>query len=529
MAPGGESLRKWKARREFERLIRERDAEEETCSAEPWLEILRENNNWLAQEKVRCPIAPYTRQLVHPFVFLLLAGVDDVESLEEVHELYPEVLSQGLTDDSGVVGLPLHAACASSKVGEKVLLFLVEAYPEACLMKNSAGALPLHELLKNPDRPSSIREVAELLDTFNKGMESECNPTKEDLASSTTAVTRAKKGDKTDLGTPLSLAIRNHNTPRNVLALLTQRFPKDCNTLYLGKLGGDGSPASDNLFTLNHLHASLVAKVLPQLTTFHCASKHWNARAVTDVMKGLCVQKSLVNLTLRLPNPLLEEDDNDDTVCQMLKQLVQGENTTLQYLKLDFGAEYIADARPTSSTTQTLGAVGGIEVALRYLLEGLRLNNSLKECHFGGVWMKPSDPDFFLHHFWPTLASILREQNTMLETVTVSFFQRQCEGLAKDMQEVQHWTSLNPYGRALFRDSSIPFGSIVTLLGALNDAPDLVEESSTTRRKRVDESATKRLTVLYGLLRENPSLWCDKAKPERDSEEEAQSAMIVMV
>lgn len=524
MAPGGEKLRKWKARREFERLVREKDIEEETCTAEPWLAILRENN-WLAQEKIRSSIAPYTRQLVHPFVFLLLAGVDDLESLQEVHKLYPEVLSQVLTDESDVTALPLHAACAS-KVGEKVLLFLVEAYPEACLMKNSAGALPLHELLKNPDRPSSIREVAELLDTFNKGMESEWN-LKEDLASSTT-LTCAKKGDKADLGIPLSLAIRNPNTPRNVLALLTQRFPKDCNTLYLGKVGGN-QPVSDNLFTLNHLHASLVAKVLPQLTTFHCASKHWNPRAVTDVMKGLCVQKSLVNLTLRLPNPLVE--GKGDSTCQMLRQLVQ-ENTTLQYLKLDFGAEYTADTRQSMAQTNVVGAVGGVEVALRYLLEGLRHNDSLQECHFGGVWMKPSDPDFFLRHFWPTLASILRDQNTMLETVTASFFQRNCEGVAKDMQEVQHWTSLNPYGRALFRDPSVPFGSIVTLLGALNDAPDLVEDTTTNKARRsskrlVDESSTKRLTVLYGLLRESPSLWCDKVKDE--PEEAAESAMIVMV
>ncbi|CAB9521135.1 expressed unknown protein [Seminavis robusta] len=478
------------ARRKLGAIIRDETPQQEPSMSHPlsndlelnpprYLHLLRQNPV-LARDRFRRTVGLWGDEFsIYPLVFTIEIGAS-LEIIREVFEMNPEALSQPVSPLEG--DYPLHLACSQlSKSSVPVVIFLAQAYADAVKMPDLDDFLPLHRLLRRPQRCVTLHEVHTLLDIFPQSMKVECV-----------------------FGLPLLLALNCEQTKRDVLHCLIARFPKDVTDLQLGErvvtpLNNDNARRQrGELISRRRMygsmtleHARLISKIFPQIRTLCCTPQQWSERAFVHFMVELYHQNELLELDLHLPPNLLSRDD---FACSTIQQLLR-QNKSLQRLAIDFGAPDHA----FSSTPD----LSGTERCLHYLGMGLCQNQTLRSCHVAKNLITSFEAQVFTKALWKPLTKVLVEQNATLECICIPHVEKEAE-LPLEGQRVQFWTRLNRFGRAKARNPRV----------TLNDFVDVVIAAVTTNRNADgDCSCYGELTklqlqnVLFGLLQECPSRW----------------------
>lgn len=462
----------WKARKELAAVISE-TAHIQSHTAGPLtlrsagtrcLRLLR-RHPCLSQERFHRILA----YKLYPLSFLLQIGADKA-IIESVYNMNRKVLSQKVYNQVGKCepdGYPLHLAC-ESQLSEDVILFLARGCPEAAQKKNASGELPIHVLLRNRRHIASVNEVRALLDAG---------------------------GDEIMTCIPSLLNLAFENTRINeegVLEVLVERFRKDCNTLHLGGVADYVDEIKYRYIkhqgkgvVMTCLGVSALGKLMPRLGTLSCVASHWRSAAFRTFVERLQEQEKLTDLTLHLPSCLLRSKD----IRHLDLRAVLSKTKTLRRLHIDFDA-YHVEARNVQLNDAVAKRIEGI---LASLLGGLSCNHSLKECHLTGGLVNLSELTFFREKFWPSLARILRDSNTTLESMSAPNVDQIHDVNSKEMQEVRHLMELNHFGRSRVRNQNPCNATFASLLDQVNAATQ-------------DQSVDK-LSTLFGLLQECPGQW----------------------
>ncbi|CAB9525363.1 expressed unknown protein [Seminavis robusta] len=475
------SIELWRARRELSALIwKRRDyIVKQIDPPDKCISLLRAHPQ-LAGETFRCHNPVYEKQ-VYPLYFLLICNAS-VDLIREAYEMFPLAAQHKIKGNFDQTDYLL--ACGMLNVNEDSMMFLANAYKPAVCSPNSSGYLPIHVLMQNRHHVPTRKVLLTLLDLYESERSNQENdkgmmqPVSMNLLGC-----RVRTGNSRDeieaLRAPLALAIKRNYVSKDALELLVQRFPKDCKTLRLGRvttarerhhmiytLGQE----SNYRFTKEHVMA--IANLLPQLETLCCPAREWRPGAFKELIGLLSgnnngpQRSSVRDLTIRTP-PTNRFSAPDHSALERLL----AHNTTLQRLHIDFGG-----GCPVSFSY-------GIKRFVAFLLKGLRHNRTLKELRLTG-FASDTPPDLLHKLLWPGLAVVLRE-NLTLSRIDVDDEVGPAGAACASRKQAEYLAMLNRYGRAQFREPSFSLPEIVPLL----------------------KSVCGMVEILYGLLRENPSVW----------------------
>lgn len=358
---------------------------------------------------------------------------------------------------------PLHEACEYPSTFPGVIPYLVELYPQAASWKNMHEKRPIDCLL---GRQSSLDDVQSLLRVHQ--------PT--------------TVSDQDNL---LQVAFEGPND-KEILEFIVDQCPKV------------KSFRADKLQVLCPNRAQALTRLLPQLKIFRFRSKSVELIGWQHLMHSLGSCESIQRLHLDIERTACRGDIRPamSTALATIPNLL---DLTLLGRRRAYGSQAVDNV---SERNETMGRITEAIATLlrRNSLECIRIENvslqhetifdvlkhdntSLRRMYMVGC-VDSNDKR-------KDLVDVLL-QNTSLQDIPI----RSYGGDSTTYEKIDYWTKLNRFGRRIARN---PRTSLKKFVSMLHDAN---VRSGVSSRDQDHLAQITRAQLLYGLLRECPSIWC---------------------
>jgi len=423
--------------------------------------------------------------------------VNFIDKFKALTDLCPEALE--IKDDSG--RLPLHLACEFAL--SEAIAYLCQYYPESTKKaaavpigargypKFARGSIPLHLLLQTY-RPK-LQDVERLVNIYPEGIWEGIRP-------GINALTYACTG--------------------NVFDYCARKLPKTESSLVLG---GEGFP-----FLFSNDKAVTIGGLMPQLEFFHCFPNYFydfNGEGWFHMVGCLQGNPSIVDLALTVPALLLASlhtaNDNfrqiilRSSVRKLKLRLVDSDQKTMEKVSEpkprwnvgNFVVDMLREAKLSALVVESgSGELNISESCASKIVDFLKDNTTLRILSLPSLELTSVQLN--------RLFKILKLHNSTLEHLDI-----RNPILDHRMEKIQYYARLNQCGRSKLRIPTATAAVLVELLsprevdsikrstsllgGQTRPTSELSGNGDRSFRNEMD-----RLNVIYGLLRETPSVWC---------------------
>jgi hypothetical protein len=385
-------------------------------------------------------------------------------------EAFPEVMVQSLEDALRIEGYlhPLHMACTGSfarHLEKGTIAYMARQCPEAVRLSRY-GIFPIYRLLQSGEEGFSphLQDVKTLVEIFPEGLATQVHRGFRDVYAFDNALQCSPK----------------------VMKYIFSNLPKSVE---------EYSASSQDPWSLDQARA--LSLLVPQLKSLEVELEGSVPGAFPLMMKSLQRNRTIRNLTIRVPNRFLNANEKDRNALEQLLTHNKNFHSLSLYIhpgirrkmRTDGPLYYIERGMAThlreNEHLQWL-TIGGMDVDMKTLAEALVGNEHLKRLHLEGC--KVSN--------WSCLADVLERKNVTLGEVYET--KRRSVYPDNDMQKIQYFTHLNRVGRKDLRDPSIQLEKFVSLLENVTPFPEKTNDPATTHWRQAFQ---------FGLLLEVPGLW----------------------